>query len=329
MLTEPKDLDRRALRAILAKGWDLRGVELEYVPVGFGSHHWRATDSQGGQRFVSVDDLQADFQVGPDADAAFAALERAFRTAATLRDIGLEFVLAPLPDAEGVVLRRLSDRYAVRVEPLVEGESSAYGEYEDAEERRRMAALLARLHSVTDRVPAGVARREDFAVPSRAVLVDALRDLGRPWDFGPFAEGTRRLLGANVDALDQRLEAYDELVARVVRGSGSWVITHGEPHRANVILDRSGDAHLVDWDTTLIAPRERDLQMVLDEDLTGWNEYASVAGVESIDTDALQLYRLWWALADIAVFVAGFRRPHERTEDTVASWKILVGNLQS
>ena len=328
MLTEPKDLDQRALRAVLAKRWELHDAELEYLPVGLGSHHWRAADSSWVQRFVSVDDLEADHQAGPHADASFAALERAFSTATALREAGLEFVVAPLPDAEGSVLRRLTDRYAVRVEPFVEGESSRFGPYETAGERREIAALLGRLHAATGRVSAHP-RREDFALPSRAVLVEALSDLDRPWSFGPFAERTRRLLAASADELERRLETYDERVARVSAHTESWVITHGEPHRANIVRDSHGGIHLVDWDTTLIAPPERDLWMVLDDDLTGWDEYRSVAGVDSPNLEALRLYRMWWELADISVFAAGFRRPHEETEDAVNAWEILSGNLRS
>jgi len=127
VLTEPRDLDQAELEQFLERRWGLRDPTLDYLPVGFGSHHWRC-DSQETHSFVSVDDLEAGFQAGPDADAAFAALDRAFRTAAALRnDAGLEFVVAPLPDDEGLVLCRLSDRYAVRVSPLVEGGSSGFG----------------------------------------------------------------------------------------------------------------------------------------------------------------------------------------------------------
>jgi spectinomycin phosphotransferase len=264
----------------------------------------------------------------PDTDSALAALDRAFRTAAVLRDNAtLEFVVAPLFDRDGAVICCLSHRYALTVSPLIDGESSEYGPYEGPDDRRVMGAVLGRLHAASEQVPTDLPRREDFAVPSRAALVEALHDLDRVWDFGPFAEPARKLLQVSAHELDRRLQEYDELAAGVGENSDSWVVTHGEPHRANVIRDPQGGVHLVDWDTTLIAPRERDLQMVLDQDLTGWEEYREHAGVASLNHEALQLYRWWWELADIAVFVAGFRRPHERTEDTVASWEILAGNL--
>ena len=82
----------------------------------------------------------------------------------------------------------------------------------------------------------------------------------------------------------------------------------------------------MDWDTALIAPRERDLYMVLGDDLAGWDEYAAVLPAE-LDEPTLHLYRRWWELADITTFVHLFRRPHVQNDHTAASWKILADNL--
>lgn len=328
MLTEPEDLDRAELVALLERHWALSDPQLEYLPVGFGSHHWRAVDSRGVRRFVSVDDLEAGFQAGPDADAALAALDRAFRTAVALREEAeLEFVVAPLRDDEGIVTRRVDRRYSVTVLPFVDGDSSTFGSYESARERREMGAVLGRLHAATDRVPAGLPRSDDFALPSRASLEAALRDLDARWETGPFAERARRLLRTHARDLGRRLGEYDEAVARVRGAPNPWVVTHGEPHRANVMRDRHGDVHLIDWDTTLIAPRERDLRMVLDEELTGWDEYVAAAGAASLDQRVILLYEEWWELANIGIFVDVFRRAHERTADTAACWENLTKHL--
>lgn len=324
MLTEPGDIDRAELKAVLERHWGLHGPALEYLPVGFGSHHWRALDSRGALRFVSVDDLKAGFQAGPDTDSAFAALDRAFRTAAVLRhEAELEFVVAPLLDGEGQVIRRVSDRYAVTVSPFVEGETSTWGPYESVADRRRMGGVLARLHAATERIPADLPRREDLELPARAALAEALLELNRRWTSGPLAEPARRLLEASAREVEALLHEYDELAARVREHTDRWVVTHGEPHRANVIRGPDGGVHLVDWDTTLIAPRERDLHFVLDRDLTGWDEY----GAASLDREAMQLYEHWWVLADISVPIHLFRGPHEQTEDTAAWLENLAASL--
>lgn len=322
MLTEPADLDRAELTAAVERHWALRGLRLEYLPVGFGGHHWRA-----GRWFVTVDDLAAGHQPGPDTDASFEALDRAYRTAAALRaEAGLEFVVAPVADSDGEVIRRLGDRYAVTVFPFVDGESSTWGPYETAEERRTMSAVLARLHAVTPQLPAGLPRVEGFAVPARAAFEEAVADLERPWTTGPFAERARQLLTQAVSDVQRLLHEYDRLVEDARAGAAPWVITHGEPHRANVIRGTRGRLHLVDWDTTLLAPRERDLHLVLDDDLTGWDAYAAVAPVE-LDQAVLRLYRRWWEVSDITTFVHLFRQPHSHTEQTAASWEALAENL--
>lgn len=326
MHTEPRDVDRAVIVDALRRHWGIAVERLDYAPVGFGTHHWIAVDAGGARWFVSGDDLHARQHAGRAPDDVFAALDRAFRTAAALRgEAGLEFVLAPIPSAGGAVTHRLDAPYAIRVEPFVAGTSG--GEFESAGERRRVAALLGRLHAATEVVPDDLPGRDDLSLPGRAELETALADLDGRWDQGPFAERARALLQDHAGQLQNRMRAFDELAGRVRAAPGDWVVTHGEPHSANVIRDPAGGLLLVDWDTTLVAPRERDLWMVLDAGMTGRDEYREAAGAVPLNAEALRLYREWWSLAEICMYVAEFRRPHDDTADTRASWRELTGYL--
>ena len=328
--SEPRDLGRAALADALEQHWGIRAERLEYLPIGFGSHHWEAVGADGSRWFVSADDLRAGHHAGRAPDEVFVVLDRAFRTAATLRDdAGLEFVLAPVASGGGPVLRRINPRYAIRVEPFVDGAAGEFGDFERPEERRRMGTLLGRLHAASESVPPGLPGREDFALPGRAALEEALAKLDTPWDHGPFAEPARERLQTRAGDVRDRLRAYDRLATGIRDAPGPWVMTHGEPHNANVIREAGGGLRLVDWDTTLIGPRERDLWMTLDADLTGWDEYRKVAGPVRLNAEALGLYQERWALAEICIYVAEFRRPHEETEDTRTSWKELCEYLSS
>ena len=66
-----------------------------------------------------------------------------------------------------------------------------------------------------------------------------------------------------------------------------------------------------------------------DDELTGWDEYVAVAASGSLNPDAMELYRRWWDLADTAIYVDLFRRPHERTADTVASWENFAVTIEA
>jgi spectinomycin phosphotransferase len=326
MLTPPSDLDETALIKALA-GWGLRDARLEYLPVGFGSHHWRAEREDGTRAFVTVDDLAAGFQAGDDVDTAFDGLVRAYGTAAALRDTaGLEFVLAALPDDESVLLRRVGARYAVSVVPFVDGTSS-FGAYETKEERRRAAELVGRVHTAGEVVGSDLPLRDDYTIYARFELGEALTLLDRPWTTGPFGEPARALLAARADDLERRLREYDVSAERVRERSGSWVVTHGEPHRGNLLVGADGRLHLVDWDTTRVAPRERDLWLVLDDDLTGWDEYTAIVGDVELDREGLALAEERWALSDIALFVDVLRRPHADDDQTGKTFRSLRSYL--
>jgi spectinomycin phosphotransferase len=321
--TEPDDLDRADLAAALTDGWGLEDAALDYFPEGGGSHHWRCA-ARGRRWFVSADDLTAPHRAAADEDAAFAVLERAYGVAGALHDrAGLRFVVAQVPDRDGRRLRRVGRRYAVRVEPAIAGAPGVFDRYSSGD-RRDVAALLGRLHAATDRVPPGLPPVADLHIPSRAALEAALADAGRPWDRGPFAEPARELLAARAGEIAERMAGHDALAARLRPTRARWVVTHGEPHGGNVIRDAAGGLHLVDWDTAMLAPRERDLQMVLDDDLTGWSEYRAAAGQVELDIDALGFYRRMWALADIASFTAVLRRPHADTTDMRHAYEALV-----
>ena len=264
MLTKPADLADDCLRDVLRDDWNFRATSLTYQALGFGSHHWLAADAQGDRLFVTVDDL-ADKLRGPDdtTDAAFARLEHAFTTALSLRrEACLAFVVAPVQTVAGLALSRLAPRYSVVVHPFVEGcETGRDGAFASPADRRAVLGLLTVLHS--ERV--GTPRADDFAVPLVANLAAAMRSVAAPWQAGPYGTRARDLLATHAADLTALLGAYGDLALRVAARPDRMVITHGEPHSANV-LRTPGGLVLVDWDTVLLAPPERDLWALAEED---------------------------------------------------------------
>jgi spectinomycin phosphotransferase/16S rRNA (guanine(1405)-N(7))-methyltransferase len=288
--------------------------------VGFGSHHWLAASSDARRLFVTVDDLLAKRRTAGDTtDAAFGRLTAAFATASALRaGAGLRFVIAPVPAADGQPVARLSDRYCLAVHPYVAGEPAGQdGEFASDEDRRAVIDMLVRIHAVR----VGDPRADDFAVPK----LDALRAMiDGTWPepaTGPFARPARDLLEAHARDLRFLVEAYGALAGRVAERQERMVITHGEPHASNVMTTGSGLV-LVDWDTTLLAPPERDLWHLADDDQSVLQRYTAATGTE-IDGRALTLYRLWWDLAEIGEYLTQFASPHADTADTREAWANL------
>ena len=318
--TPPEELETSALIAVLADDWGLAVEAVDYAAVGGGSYHWLVRDVEGTRSFVTADDLDQKPWLGKTRESAFDGLRRAFDTAVALRDSGVGFVVAPIPTSQGETLRRIGSRYTIALFPFVDGNAGTYGRYETAE-RTALLTMLAELHEATP-VVASVARRIDLALPGRDKLETALQDLTQTWSGGPLSEPARQTLARHASDVAELLTLLDHLFADIATRSTNWVISHGEPHAGNVI--RTGESYvLVDWDTVALAPRERDLWMLVEEPAEETTTYTDATG-KQLDEVAVRFFRLTWALADIAAFTDLLRSPHDHSEDTEKAYAALT-----
>lgn len=320
MFTQPADLPEALLSDALSDGWGFRPASLSYQAVGFGSHHWLAVDSGALKLFATVDDLSEKLRDDTDTTSAvFGRLDQAFESALSLwRDAGLEFVAAPLPATGGRVLRRLTDRYSLVVHPfLADCHSGQDDEFETSADRDAVLAMLIRLHGAKAALPPA----DDFEIPGRAALLAAMHSIGEPWQTGPYGTRSRDLLARHAADLRALLAAFDELVGRVRARGGRMVITHGGPDAGNVLKTPAGLV-LVDWESALLAPPERDLWALAESDPGLLDAYSAATGT-AIDTDALALHRMWYDLAEISLYVRWFRNAHDDTADAAEGWQNL------
>jgi spectinomycin phosphotransferase/16S rRNA (guanine(1405)-N(7))-methyltransferase len=248
-----------------------------------------------------------------------------------------------VPTRAGAPVTRAGDRFAAAVYPFLTGQSFAWDEF-PAAHRRAVLDLVVRTHSA----PAAVARTalaDDFAVPYRAELEyacgpaggdPASRDpaSGNPAGgvaagaassdvtvCGPYTRPAAELIRREGPLIRRLLARYDDLAWPLRRQLSGAVLTHGEPHPGNTMLTADGWV-LIDWDTALLAPPERDLWDLDPGDGTILAAYAQATGITPRPA-ILDLYRLRWDLTDLALDVSRFRRPHTGTPDDQQSWDLL------
>jgi spectinomycin phosphotransferase len=287
---------------------------MRYVPEGGGGYHWELTDDAGQPHFVTVDDLDGKDWLGGTRQAVLDGLRAALGTAAALRDrAGLRFVLAPVAARDGGVLCQIDERYTVSVFPYLAGRSYPFGPYPDARLRGQALDLVAALHRATPAVRDS-APRHVLGYGGRADLDAFLADPGRRWDGGPFAEAARGLLAARAPDLARLAAGFSRLAGATSRARADVVITHGEPHPANLML-AGGQLMLIDWDTAALAPPERDVSLIATAANEGTGRYQELTGRE-LDPAVLSLYRLRWYLDDVASAARLFRNRHRDTADT-------------
>ncbi|NYE36728.1 spectinomycin phosphotransferase [Nocardioides cavernae] len=277
MLERPADVSDDEVLDLARRHWEPRADAVEHLAVGWGAHHWRVDVSGTPTLFLTLDpDLPRHTQ---------ASLEAAYGSAAAL---GLDFVWPSVPSDDGSFTVAVGRRTA-SVTRWLEGSRPE-------ESVPELPGMLAELHSAP--APAG-ARTWTTEIPSD--LTHLLRNLlQQPWD-APLGRAARELV---VDHLTQ-VGAWAREHARLVDLSdpATYVVTHGEPHVRNQWLAR-GRTWLVDWESLLLAPRERDLATLV-------HEGRDVAQ----DPQVVRLFDLEWRLSEIWSFAQWLQGPHAGDTD--------------
>jgi spectinomycin phosphotransferase len=284
---EPPDgvTDDEILAAV-RDAWLPSADAVEHLPVGFGAHHWRALREGEPRLFVTLDSLAGRH------DAR--SLHAAYAAAAHLAADGLEFV-HPNLDPVTVVLGS----------GVLSATRWRAGEVREQLDLAETASMVARLHAATvDDLPRWTPLvRADFADRLRGRLATA-------WDGGAFAAQAHAALRDRLDAIAEWTQRYHALAA--LAREERWMPTHGEPHERNQLVTPDGTL-LVDWESLRLAPRERDLRVLID------------AGASDIDASRpmVEMFDLEWRLDEISQYADRFESPHTGN----ASDRVALGGL--
>ncbi len=281
MLERPPDVTDDDVLEVVRSNWEQRATAVEHLPVGWGAHHWRVDVDGEPTLFATLD---------PDLPRhTHASLEAAYASAAAL---DLDFVWPSIPATDGGCTVPLGSR-TVSVTGWLDGQRPE-------ESVAELPDLLAVLHAA----PAPATART-WTTEISSDLPHLLRDLlQQPWPE-PLGPAARDLVLEHLAQVGGWAREHARLVA--LADPAAYVVTHGEPHVRNQWVAR-GRTWLIDWESLLLAPRERDLATLVHEG-------------RDVDHDPsmVRLFDLEWRLSEIWSFTQWLQGPHVGdTDDRIA-----------
>jgi spectinomycin phosphotransferase len=298
MREPPIDLPDSTLEAYLRIHYGLGVSEIAFLPLGHDSSAWV-------YRVETNDDAPYFLKVRTSVTNAPGLLVPRY-----LHEHGVAPVIAPLPTVEGTSWAAV-DGYALILYPFVAGTTGMEHGMAPAQ-WIAYGASLRQIHATT--LPPDLALlmpRETFVPAGVAEIheVEAYIAAGSATD--PEARALAVFWQQQREKIRTLVTRAEDLGQRLAQTASPLVLCHADIHTANVLLDTQGQIWIVDWDETMLAPKERDLMFVvgggISRRLVGpadENLFLQGYGSTSIDARGLTYYRYAWAVSDIGAYAA-------------------------
>jgi spectinomycin phosphotransferase len=164
---------------------------------------------------------------------------------------------------------------------------------------------LKQIHAVTPAVSGLEAVRiETFNLNPR--WLDTIQRIPATIDSGDFANPHQEQFAAFWQAKQAEIT---RIVDRAIQ-LGRWlqsqslekVLCHTDIHTANVLVEGTDKIHIVDWDSPLFAPRERDLMFMVEQQADDAAHFFEGYGQMPVNPLALAYYRYEWVVQEFGDF---------------------------
>ena len=280
----------------LSSAYGLHARQIEFLPLGADENTavYRVETQDGQEYFLKL--------------RRGRVFEAAILVPNYLHTLGVEHLIAALATQTGGFFARLGE-FTMILYPYVRGRNG-YEQPLSPQQWVELGAVMKQIHGVS--LP-GVLRRavpnESFSARWRNSLRNYLEEIAEKTYSDTVAAELAVFLQLKRAEMLELLTRSEQLAGMFEQQRIDWVLCHADLHVWNLLLDEQGGFYIVDWDTLLFAPKERDL-MFIGSGLGGNGLGAEAEmrlfyrgyGLTNIQRGALAYYRSERIIEDLAVY---------------------------
>lgn len=294
-MLEPPSLPVEKIISCLYSGFGILNPQIIFLPLGadLNTAVYRVNLQTGIQLFLKL-------RNGP-------FLEPSVVLPAYLFNQGISEIIPPIPTLSGNYWTSL-ENYSVILYPYIEGKDGYEVDLSD-DQLREFGKVLQMIHQLA--VPEQIQKKipvEKFS----SKWSTQLSKYTQIWEGKKFSDSISKklaeLLVKHKDTISFLIYRVDLLSNILKNRPLNLVICHSDLHAGNLLIDKMQNLYIVDWDTLLMAPKERDLMYIgggqglrghtLEEEV---ELFYQGYGETSIDQEALAYYRYMRIIEDMAV----------------------------
>jgi spectinomycin phosphotransferase len=174
---------------------------------------------------------------------------------------GIRQVIPSLTTRTGQLWANL-DPFKAVLYPFVEGRAGLEGMM-SREQWFEFGTALKRFHTCA--IPAkitGNIPKDNFSPRWRARVKNSLERIEQETFHEPVAMELADFLRSKKDETLAIVKRAEQLAQRLQEGLPEFILCHSDLHGWNLLIDQQETLYLVDWDTLIFAPKERDLMFI-------------------------------------------------------------------
>lgn len=294
MLEKP-DIEELKIENCLKEQYGLDVAELNFLPLGNDVN-------SAAYRVITQNELSFYLKMRRgDFSKAIAVIPK------LLHDNGGQQVIAPIPTKDKKLWVSLN-AFNLTLYPFIEGENGFDVPLTDSQ-WVELGTILRQLHNVE--VPSSL--KEDLPVeiysPKWRETAKVFLDRIEHETFDePTAAKFAEFIKTKKEIINHLIEHAEELAQKLKDENLDFVLCHGDIHAANVLINGNGKFYVVDWDTLILAPKERDLMFIGGGIGGAWNKpeedrlFYQGYGQVKINQTALAYYRHERIVEDVVEF---------------------------
>lgn len=246
-----------------------------------------------------------------------------------LADFGLKQVIPPLATKTRQLWTSLAS-FKASLYPYVEGHNGVETRLSE-DQWVQFGAAIKKLHStdIPNALTSGTPR-EVFSSKWRETVKAFLMRIENEVFEEPVAVKMALFLKSKSSEILKLVERAEKLAIIIQKQPLEYILCHADIHGWNLIVDKEGALYIVDWDTLIFAPKERDLMFVG----SGiWDSGRTVAEEESlfyqgygqtnINQDAICYYRFERIIQDIGDYCEYIFLSDDGGDDRMQSFEHL------
>jgi spectinomycin phosphotransferase len=245
-MLEPPKITEGTIAACVRAEYGIEARTILFLPLGADVHTavYRIEAADGSSYFLKL-------RQGADA-------EKSVRLSAFLYDQGMAEVIPPLATGSGSSWALL-DPFHLILYPFVDGLDGYRADLTDAH-WRTFGSAVRRLHSIRlSTALMEIIPQETYSAHWRELTKFYLARLDHETWPEPVAAEAASFLREKREQILRLVRHTEQLAEALSRRHPDPVLCHADLHAGNLLVGANDRLYLVDWDTALLAPRERDL----------------------------------------------------------------------